>query len=397
MEHNLLTLDFWRDTVCYEGKTVPTGTLGCAALNLSDKTIQKLTGPCDRLKEFMAGLNTGMPDTSMLPAAKEAAEQAMQLLHSCEPFSGIDLGFYLDSLPKPFSEEGVQSFQAYTMGLLTGTLDENATEEYRHGILLGRLTPVLAQLADSLQAYKEAMTEFAQLVDADDADRSPDGFAELFGKAFPPEVSFVGTDWMSMMNTTVQYVSVEKEDSSAPLLVKRMHYVSFVGLLRSDLFEGLCVGHAPKRCRICGKWFLTVNARHTKYCGGLAPGDKRGRTCRQLGNLKGRESRELAADHPLKQIYERRMNSIRQAVRRGSLDAELAEAMKRIAKDHMYKAVSNPEYARTSYAAKMEQAALMDEARQKENGLPRASDVAINECRDKPCLSADERGSSLRS
>ncbi len=373
MEHNLLTLDFWRDTVCYEGKTVPTGTLGCAALNLSDKTIQKLAGPCARLKEFMAGLNMGMPDVTMLPAAKEAAEQAMQSLHSCEPFSGIDLGFYLDNLPTAFSEEGVQSFQAYTMGLLMGTLDENAREEYRHGILLGRLTPVLAQLADSLQAYKESMAEFARLVDADDADRSPDGLAELFGKAFPPEVSFVGTYWMSMMNTTVQYVSVQRDDNPTPLLVKRMHYVSFVGLLRSDLFEGLCVGHAPKHCRICGKWFLTVNARHTKYCGGLAPGDKRGRTCRQIGNLKGRESRELAADHPLKQIYERRMNSIRQAVRRGSLDAEVAEMMKRIAKDRMYKAVSNPEYARTSYAAEMEQEALMDEARQKENGLPRAS------------------------
>ena len=178
---------------------------------------------------------------------------------------------------------------------------------------------------------------------------------------------------MSMMNTTVQYISVEKEDFSAPLLVKRMHYVSFVGLLRSDLFEGLCVGHAPKRCRICGKWFLTVNARHTKYCGGRAPGDKRGRTCRQLGNLKGRESRELAADHPLKQIYERRMNSIRQAVRRGSLDAELAEGMKRLAKDKMYRAISNQAYAKGSYAAEMEQEALITETRQRESGLPRAS------------------------
>ena len=67
-------------------------------------------------------------------------------------------------------------------------------------------------------------------------------------------------------------------------LVKRMHYVSFVGMFRSDLFEGLCVGHAPKKCRICGKWFLTTNARHTKYCGGYAPGDKLHRTCRQIGN-----------------------------------------------------------------------------------------------------------------
>ena len=373
MEHNLLTLDFWKDTVTYEGKTLPTGALGCAALNIPEKTIEQLEAPCDTLKDFMAGLNMGMPDVSLLPAAKEAAEQALTLLHSCEPFSQIDLGFYVENLPKAFSEEGVQSFQAYTMGLLMGTLDENSMEEYRHGILLGRLTPVLAQLADSLLAYKEAMAEFARLVDADDADRSPDGLAELFGKAFPPEVSFTGTDWMSMMNTTVQYVSVQRDDNPVPMLVKRMHYVSFVGLLRSDLFEGLCVGHAPKRCRICGKWFLTVNARHTKYCGGLAPGDKRGRTCRQLGNLKGRESRELAADHPLKQIYERRMNSIQRAVQRGSLDAELAELMKRIAKDKLFRAISNQSYAQGSYAAEMEQAALMEEATQRENGLPRAS------------------------
>lgn len=373
MEHNLLTLDFWKDTVTCEGTTAPTGTLGCAALNIPDKTIEKLVEPCEKLKEFMAGLNMGMPDVTRLPTAKEAAEQALTLLHSCEPFSRIDLGFYLDSLPKAFSEEGVQSFRAYTMGLLMGTLDENSMEEYRHGVLLGRLTPMLAQLADSLRAYKEAMAAFARLVDADGVDRSQDGLAELFGKAFPPEVSFTGTDWMSMMNTTVQYVSVQRDGNPAPLLVKRMHYVSFVGLLRSDLFEGLCVGHAPKRCRICGRWFLTVNARHTKYCGGRAPGDKRGRTCRQIGNLRGRESRELAADHPLKQIYERRVNSIRRAVQRGSLDAELAEGMKSLAKDKMYRAISNPAYAKDAYAAEMEQAALIEEARQRENGLPRAS------------------------
>ncbi|MFR5901832.1 MAG: DUF6076 domain-containing protein [Neglectibacter timonensis] len=85
-----------------------------------------------------------------------------------------------------------------------------------------------------------------------------------------------------------------------------MHYVSFVGMFRSDLFEGLCVGHAPKKCPICGRWFLTTNARHTKYCGNLAPGDKLHRTCRQIGNLQGRSQRELAADHPIKQIYEHR-------------------------------------------------------------------------------------------
>ena len=145
-------------------------------------------------------------------------------------------------------------------------------------------------------------------------------------------------------------------------LVKRIHYVSFVGMFRSDLFEGLCVGHAPKKCKICGKWFLTTNARHTKYCGGYAPGDKLHRTCRQIGNLKGREQRELADDHPLKQIYEKRLNTINRYVKRGTLDADLAEIMKKLAKDRMLRALSNVAYAKGTYEKEMEQAALKKEA-----------------------------------
>lgn len=88
----------------------------------------------------------------------------------------------------------------------------------------------------------------------------------------------------------------------------------------------------PEKCKICGKWFLTTNARHTKYCGGYAPGDKLHRTCRQIGNLKGREQRELADDHPIIQIYEKRLNTINRYVKRGTLDADLAEVMKKLAK-----------------------------------------------------------------
>ena len=79
------------------------------------------------------------------------------------------------------------------------------------------------------------------------------------------------------------------------------------------------------------------------------------RTCRQLGSLKGRERRELTADHPLKQIYERRMNSIQRAVQRGSLDETLAEGMKRLAKDKLFRAISSNDYARDAYPAEMEQ------------------------------------------
>ena len=141
-----------------------------------------------------------------------------------------------------------------------------------------------------------------------------------------------------------------------------MLYVSFVGMFRSDLFEGLCVGHAPKKCPICGRWFLTTNARPTKYCGNLAPGDKLRRTCRQIGNLKGREQRELADDHPLKQIYERRLNTINRYLQRGTIDPELAAVMKKLAKDKMYRAISNVAYAQGDYEKEMGHSSLLEEA-----------------------------------
>ena len=167
---------------------------------------------------------------------------------------------------------------------------------------------------------------------------------------------------MSLTNTSVQYVPAIQPGSDTPQLVKRMHYVSFVGMFRSDFFEGLCVGHAPKKCPICGRWFLTTNARHTKYCGNLAPGDKLHRTCRQIGNLQGRSQRELADDHPIKQIYERRCNTINRYVKRGTLDADIAKRMKKLTKDKMLRTLSNVSYAKGCYESEMEQESLRLEA-----------------------------------
>ena len=119
------------------------------------------------------------------------------------------------------------------------------------------------------------------------------------------------------------------------------------------------MGHVLKKCPICGRWFLTIDARPTKYCGGLAPGDQRGRMCRQIGNLRGREQRELADDHPIKAIYTRRMNTILQSTRRGKLDERVTAAKKKLAKDTMLRTLSDQRYASTVYEQEMTQQALL--------------------------------------
>ena len=367
MEHNLLTLDFWQDSVTYEGTTVPTGTLGCEVLNISDSTIEKLTNLCAPLNSFMGTLRTPKPDLALLPPAKDSAIEIINLLSDVPPFSRLDHTFYSKWIEETFVPEAVQECLMSSMALMSGGLTSEQQEQYKRGLRLARLLPVFANLGYSLAEYKKTMTDFAVKMDAPNSDRSPDGLAELFGQQFPPELSFTNDGaWMSVTNTSMQYISVLRPGYDVPMLVKRMHFVTFVGMLRTDLFEGLCVGHAPKKCPICGRWFLTTNARHTKYCGNPAPGDKFGRTCRQLGNLKGREQRELADDHPIKLIYERRLNTINRYIKRGTLDANLAKAMKKLAKDKMLRALSDSRYAKGSYEKEMEQENLIVEVKEKQ-------------------------------
>ena len=228
----------------------------------------------------------------------------------------------------------------------------------------GLLTVLLfcAQLPDTLAMFKIGLLPFAQALH--ESDRTAEDYAAEFGKYFSefPQFSLSDPSWMSLVNLSMQYLSTIMPGKDVPQLVRRMHYVSFVGMFRFDLFEGLSVGHAPRKCPICGRWFLTTDARHTKYCGGFAPGDPKGRTCRQLGNLQGREKRELADDHPLKVIYNRRMNTIQVYLRRGTLDEATAEKMKRLARNKLERAISDAAYANGSYADEMEQDALLREA-----------------------------------
>ena len=362
LNQNLLTLDFWKDEVTYAGHTLPTGSIGCAAMNISDEQIGQLIQLALPLAAVVELIKDGIPTAEHLTAAKKSVLQITQMLRTIYPFSLFDFPADGHDIQKIFSAEYTENAIAYIKAAQEIGIAAALDEQYKKGVGIVKLISELAQLGGTLMIYKQGMIEFAHKLH--DSKRTPEGYAETFAKHFSdtPTLSLDNPRWMQLTNTTMQYVSAVMPEKGIPQLVKRMHYVSFVGMFRSDLFEGLCVGHAPKKCKICGKWFLTTNARHTKYCGGYAPGDKLHRTCRQIGNLKGREQRELADDHPVKQIYEKRLNTINRYVKRGTLDADLAEVMKKLAKDKMLRALSNVAYAKGDYEKEMGQAALKKEA-----------------------------------
>ena len=363
MKHNILSLAFWQDTAIYGGKSFPSGTLGCDALNIPPNVIERLNYLCIALNAFMGTLNTGCGDPALLPAARKSSKQIVELLKNVKPFSYPDVTDVDKRLDRVFSEESLANANAYYDAVRNGTLTNLADPRYKQGLRLLRVLPILAHLGYSLGAYQNAMLPFAEKLNVPDCKRTPEGYAELFGEIFPVMEDFgEGDGWMSMTNATLQYVPVVRPGSTVPSLVKRMLYVTFVGMFRSDLYEGLCVGHAPKKCPVCGRWFLTTNAKRTKYCGSYTPEDRLHRTCRQIGNLKGREQRELAEDHPLKQIYTRRLDSINHRLQRRSMEPALAKVMKKLAKDKLYQAISNVGYAQGEYENEMELSALEAEA-----------------------------------
>ena len=363
MNQELMTLDFWQDTVIYEGKTFPVGTLACDALNVPADAIAKMNEQCEKINLLLGMLNAGEDASALFPMAREAALAMLDILSKTPPFSYMDIPKHREQIEKVFTADNALKYMEFAIKATTNSLQLEEVPRYADAMMLQRYTAVFGHLAYSLGEYQKAMLDFAEKSHGHEAARTAEGFAKMFGSYFPPDFSITeGNAWMSTLNNSVQYVSVIRPGENVAKLVKRMHYVSFVGMFRSDLFEGLCVGHAPKKCRICGKWFLTTNARHTKYCGGYAPGDKLHRTCRQIGNLKGREQRELADDHPVKQIHEKRLNTINRYIKRGTLDEDLAEVMKKLAKDKMLQALSNVAYAKGDYEKEMGQAALKKEA-----------------------------------
>ena len=363
LNQNLLTLDFWKDEVTYAGHTLPTGSIGCAAMNISDEQIGQLIQLAIPLTAVVELIKDGTPTPEHFSVAKESVLQITQMIRTTYPFSLFDFPADGHDIQQIFSQEYTDNAIAYIKAAQEIGIAAALDEQYKKGVGIVKLISELAQLGGTMMIFKQGMIEFAHKLH--DSKRTPEGYAETFAKHFPKDETLSPDNyaWMQLTNTTIQYVSAVMPKKGIPQLVKRMHHVSFLGMFRSDLFEGLCVGHAPRKCPICERWFLTTDARQTKYCGGLAPGDRLGRTCRQIGNLKGREQRELADDHPIKAIYTRRMNTITQYLHRGTLDEQTAAVMKLLAKDKLERAIEDVAYAKGSYEKEMEQTALLNEAR----------------------------------
>ena len=319
-----------------------TGNVALDILNIPDYVLEELVELTDPMMQLVDFLNRNKnPDRStlaMMLTASKNVFRVVDLLRDVPPFSGQDFTWLDGKLPSIFSADAVK--KAYRQ------------RKKEMGEVFIPALCLVAQLGFGIRDFRKALIPLVESLDDEEVSRNPTGFAQQFDSFFSADKNKQDY-WMSITNVSVEYLPGAKG------LVRRMHYASFPSMFRSNLYEALAVGNAPKRCPICNKFFLTTNARKQKYCTGYAPEEYGGLTCVQVGNRMGREEREKAENRPAIVQYHQAVNAIEKRVERGTLERAIAARAKARAKELVAGAIADADYANGDYKNDMAPDALI--------------------------------------
>ena len=179
MNQELMTLDFWQDTVIYEGKTFPVGTLACDALNVPADTITKMNEQCEKINLLLGMLNAGQDTSALFPMAKEAALTMLEILSKTPPFSYMDIPKHRERIERVFTADNALKYVEFAIKAVTNSLPFEEVPKYADAVMLQRYTAVCGHLAYSLEEYQKAMLDFAEKSDGNEADRTEIGRAHV--------------------------------------------------------------------------------------------------------------------------------------------------------------------------------------------------------------------------
>ncbi len=366
MERRFLAADYRDGSVRVNGKTYPAGTFAVCLLNQYYR--DDLAGRLSVYKmhgwNVLEQLHLGYPNSSDFMAAGGEIQTILDALPRLSPFENWDVAAERGRVRRLFSQEKAEKIKAHfrvrsdignmdpgqvLFGNLPAGYDRDVFESINATIQDAESTiRFYHSISDSMRKAFGQLRTFVER--ADEADRLDEPHLlplalELFGKTdFPVDM---------------EYVSQKKHPrSKLGMVARRLHFDSYYSFIVTDFFEGLHCGHYPRRCEICGSYFLMTCARRQRYCSGAAPQMLRGRqvTCRRYAAATKRKER--AADDPIIDLYTRRCNSIRSMKSAGKISPQLAQAALGLAREYKYRAQLEADYANGQYTQDMSWDAL---------------------------------------
>ncbi|HCA28096.1 MAG TPA: hypothetical protein DEP23_00200 [Ruminococcaceae bacterium] len=81
-----------------------------------------------------------------------------------------------------------------------------------------------------------------------------------------------------------------------------MTFTRLIDFIYMDFFKGLMAEYSPKKCKLCGRYFLQEKGFSYEYCNNIAPNETE-KTCRDIGSLTS--FRDKVKNNEIWQIHQR--------------------------------------------------------------------------------------------
>ena len=368
MISSFFTADYRDGRVIFGGKSYPAGVFATHLLNqfyINDTAARIAVFRDDLNYHILTQLKNGYLNITEFVKTGANTLEALKALPKLRPFDGLNTDEIRNTVEMLFTEQVGQAICGYfadkaKLSLLSqneiaaGTADRMKTAT-DFSVIESNITEIKSillffnTLADDLIIAHGNLLNFCNRID--EVERLDE--AHLL----PLALEIFGDHHFSLSG---RYISVMKNAKSVTgTVAKRLNFDSYYSFILTDFFEGLHYGHYPRKCEICGKYFLMQSARRQKYCSyGIAPELYRGKkiTCRKYAAVLNRK--EKAENDPIVTIYNRRCGAIRTEVGRCKISKAFGEAAKHLAKEHKLRALADDQYAKTQYKKDMSREAL---------------------------------------
>lgn len=366
------SVDFCDNQIYLAGKAYPKGVFASEVLNISEDDMMDLLLYIAPGFNAWRELTAGNFDTDLFKQIEYSIHKINKLLQNRMPFSLLDWELEEIRVDTALSEKVKSAVTAY-FEEQENCEPQDDIRTFLHQFFMHVLDFYVHAPMD-LSNFQKAVRGLERILrDLDVRDEHHFAMATQYFFTHPTTMPILHasqiTDTISGFTLSPdvkqEYVILSNPDCPDELKIgRRMHFARLMDFLVMDFFEGLLVGHAPKKCAVCGRYFLTTNARPRKYCDGYAPDDPKGRSCQQVGARKQRAERERAGDHPVKIVCEKRCNTIDHHLRQGKIDKAFAEKAKALARNKRDKALRDNRYYISEYENEMTQEAIYAQTRQ---------------------------------
>lgn len=360
---NTFSLDSWKDRVYYEGHGFQAGHFAAEILNFAGN-LNEHDPILDRISiltelVYQAAHPKEGNGSEVLEELRPLMEDAISWIYTCPPFC------YQDEQDE---------WRGFTLAMDLNRFEQDLNDSPRH------LPYYFLKFSEEVLKILIAIFNFCVLIRAFESKylrsldrRTESAFAKAAYECFNNDDDFL------FLQEQMPFGEIE-EFFSYPRLISGFKYIQdpsnegewitvqhvvckrLIDFYVFDLLNGLQQGHAPNRCRNCGKYFLTTNGHTPKYCDGIAPQDPR-LTCRQYG-AKMRQ-KEQNKNHPVYRLHTTRTGTIRKHHGRGKISDDLRREALYLAEYYRDKALMDNDYAADGYAQDMEQEHIYAEARKR--------------------------------